>query len=299
MTQLRPDDFWYALPGLKLRSGQPALPDRVGTIGPNPYGPGRARMAAADADAAFPYAVNDKGELEVDHSGQPVRLDKPIVETIAFPDEGETTAPAKMLSSAATMPTVNLMGDPAGMPAVPEGKLYDPGDQYALNKDEEDVLLEQFGWRRGGVGEYGAAMHHPIDAIDFKIKSREAWTFGRNNEVLGPGEQGNHNGGRDALRHSYWNARMAQRNAESARHVADGHEISTPNSAAEHFMDLHNNMVGRRIGAENPNASKMDMRRLIEEAYRRGELITDVHDAKRRLRALIEERKRQRTGGSM
>jgi len=87
MTQLRPDDFWYALPGLRLRSGQPAAPDLVGTIGPNPYGAVPRMVADPYARTVYPYAVNEQGEPELDHSGQPVRLDKPIVETIAFPDE--------------------------------------------------------------------------------------------------------------------------------------------------------------------------------------------------------------------
>jgi len=93
MTQLRPDDFWYALPGLRLRSGQPAAPDPVGTIGPNPYGSVPRMVADPYARTVYPYAVNDKGEPELDQSGRPVRLDKPVVETIAFPDERDAAPP--------------------------------------------------------------------------------------------------------------------------------------------------------------------------------------------------------------
>lgn len=38
-------------------------------------------------------------------------------------------------------------------------------------------------------------------------------------------------------------------------------------------MDLHNNEVGRRIAAENPDASREELRNLVEQAVRDGEMV--------------------------
>jgi len=119
MTQLRPDDFWYALPGLRLGSAQPASPYPVAATGPSSYGAPPRSMAAPYAPTVYPYAVNEQGEPELDHSGRPVRLDKPIVETIAFPDEEEdewTEVAEDVLKSAGTGAVRGAVGV-VGMPA--------------------------------------------------------------------------------------------------------------------------------------------------------------------------------------
>ena len=127
MTQLRPDDFWYALPGLRLRSGQPASPYPAAATGPSSYGSPPRSMAAPYAPTVYPYAVNEKGEPELDHSGRPVRLDKPIVETIAFPDEEEPTPPARPSRHSLTVPVTDPMGNVIGTEdIVPEPEVpYD------------------------------------------------------------------------------------------------------------------------------------------------------------------------------
>ncbi|WP_034273395.1 DUF6973 domain-containing protein [Haloechinothrix halophila] len=78
----------------------------------------------------------------------------------------------------------------------------------------------------------------------------------------------------DAFRHAYWNARMAQRfGDEWAAEFATAHERNPESHATPVAMDLHNNEVGRRIAAENPDASPEELVGLIEQAVRDGEMV--------------------------
>jgi len=248
-------------------------------------------MVAPDADAAVPYAVNGRGELEVDHRGQPVRLDRPVVETIAFPDE-ENVAPLTTRLNKVEIHDLNPMGDFSGNKNSISLDDYSSRENY-LSDEEKEVFAEQFGWGKNGEGFVAAAVNNLKHVYDFYLNRNEAGTFAEYNGIFGPGRKGLTDGGRDALRHTFWNARMAQKNPDAAQELADGVERSGTNSSAAHFMDLYNNRVGRRIGIENPNASNMEMRRLVEEAYRRGELIRDIEEARLRLNTLIEERRRR------
>ena len=54
----------------------------------------------------------------------------------------------------------------------------------------------------------------------------------------------------DAFRHCYWNGLMTIHiGSGQAKSVADNHEESTQGNPASSAMDLHNNQVGRDIGA--------------------------------------------------
>lgn len=78
----------------------------------------------------------------------------------------------------------------------------------------------------------------------------------------------------DAERHAYWNARMTQEFGEWwTEKFATAHEQRPSNNAHEEAMDLYNNEVGRRIGAENPDASPEELQALVEQAYDNGELL--------------------------
>jgi|GEM_PF-261693 len=59
------------------------------------------------------------------------------------------------------------------------------------------------------------------------------------------------NGRGDAWRHFRWNFAMTQSiGNESASVFANAHEVSNPNSSAEHAMDLYNNAMGRAFASD-------------------------------------------------
>lgn len=81
-------------------------------------------------------------------------------------------------------------------------------------------------------------------------------------------------GHRDAFRHAYWNAIMTDRFGEDfTERFTTAHEGSPENLADREAMDLYNNQVGRRIAAENPDASPRELANLVEQALEDGELI--------------------------
>lgn len=78
----------------------------------------------------------------------------------------------------------------------------------------------------------------------------------------------------DAFRHAYWNALMTSRFGEDfADAYGTAHEGVPGNPADREAMDLYNNEVGRRIAAENPDASPEELADLVEQAVRDGEMV--------------------------
>ncbi|MEH6415964.1 DUF6973 domain-containing protein [Pseudomonas sp. CGJS7] len=85
--------------------------------------------------------------------------------------------------------------------------------------------------------------------------------------------QGN-DGHRDAFRHAYWNALMAQKyGSQWAGAFATAHEGVPGNTANREAMDLYNNQIGRSIGAANPNASAEQLADLVEQSLNQGKLV--------------------------
>jgi hypothetical protein len=85
--------------------------------------------------------------------------------------------------------------------------------------------------------------------------------------------QGN-DGHRDAFRHAYWSARLAQEyGSDWARAFTTAHEGLPGNVANREAMDLYNNSIGLRIGAANPNATSEQLADLIQEAVTRGDTV--------------------------
>lgn len=71
----------------------------------------------------------------------------------------------------------------------------------------------------------------------------------------------------DAFRHTYWNARMTQEfGPEWTEAFTSGHEKVGGNPAAREAMDLHNNHLGRTIGADNMNASPDELKAKVQSA---------------------------------
>ena len=91
---------------------------------------------------------------------------------------------------------------------------------------------------------------------------------GKNGQRI-PGADDGHN---DAFRH--WNALMTRHFGEEfAAAMASAHEGAPGNPADREAMDVYNNEVGRRIAAENPEASDEELAQLIYEAVENGEML--------------------------
>lgn len=85
--------------------------------------------------------------------------------------------------------------------------------------------------------------------------------------------QGN-DGHRDAFRHAFWSARLAQEyGPDWARNFTTAHEGLPGNWANREAMDLYNNAIGIRIGAAHRDASPERIAELVRQAIDRGELV--------------------------
>ena len=93
--------------------------------------------------------------------------------------------------------------------------------------------------------------------------------------------EGNHNGPADAFRHALFSAMNARDVGErKAKRFGDAHEAKKDQPDVERRMDLYNNEVGRRIGAENPDATDQELSDLVLDAMINGELILSVDSNK-------------------
>lgn len=85
--------------------------------------------------------------------------------------------------------------------------------------------------------------------------------------------QGN-DGHRDAFRHAFWSARLAQEyGADWAKAFTTAHEGVPGNFANREAMDLYNNSIGIQIGAANRNASPEELGNLIQQAVTQGKTV--------------------------
>lgn len=142
----------------------------------------------------------------------------------------------------------------------------------------EGALLDELTWQRGLAG------LQDFDGIRKRAFSEGVERF-PDNPVPGgiPADrarewQGN-DGHRDAFRHAYWNALMAQKYGENwASAFATAHEGVPGNTANREAMDLYNNQIGRSIGAANPKADPEKLADLVEQSLNQGKLV--VIDAK-------------------
>jgi len=85
--------------------------------------------------------------------------------------------------------------------------------------------------------------------------------------------QGN-DGHRDAFRHAFWSARLAQEyGADWARAFTTAHEGLPGNVANREAMDLYNNSIGIQVGAANRNATPEQLANLIQQQLDQGKLV--------------------------
>ncbi len=109
----------------------------------------------------------------------------------------------------------------------------------------------------------------PVQCAMIGIYATWASNWAAQVEPIGP-----HNGPQDALRHAAWSGRIAlEYNAHISLDWTDAHE-SNSSDPAETNMDLHNNTVGRQIGASANDLQHMTT--LILQAYGNNELCTSL-----------------------
>lgn len=119
---------------------------------------------------------------------------------------------------------------------------------------------------------------------DFRDIARDAFAQGEarypNNPVPSnvpadrAGEWQGNDGHRDAFRHAYWSARLAQEyGPDWARAFTTAHEGLPGNFANREAMDLYNNSIGIQIGAANRNATPEQLATLVQQAVTRGETV--------------------------
>jgi hypothetical protein len=88
-------------------------------------------------------------------------------------------------------------------------------------------------------------------------------------------------GHRDAFRHAYGSALMAQKfGAQWAKEFTTAHEGTPNNPAHREAMDLYNNSIGIKIGAANPNASPKQLANLVEQAVNQGKTVVIDNDGR-------------------
>jgi len=158
--------------------------------------------------------------------------------------------------------------------------------------EQYETLKQEFDWTPNGMGNHttGAFLLGWYDAYHFQKYAEQASAYVRNLDVkycspdinydsnLNP-----HNDCRDAFRHAYWNALMATHSESDAKQAGDSHERTYVGPYKETYMDLHNNKVGREIGAANANKRHEEIAALVAQALAEGRLITGlefVPDAK-------------------
>lgn len=78
----------------------------------------------------------------------------------------------------------------------------------------------------------------------------------------------------DAFRHAYLNAMLTNRFGEEwTARFTTAHERAVDNTPIGQAMDLHNNEVGRRIAGEHPEAGPEELKTLVDQAVRNGEMV--------------------------
>jgi hypothetical protein len=88
------------------------------------------------------------------------------------------------------------------------------------------------------------------------------------------GRSGLNGGLADAFRHTYWSARLTQHfGVEWAARLTTAHERLPSADLVAMAMDLHNNELGRAVGATHLDAGRDPLQDLVESAVRTGETV--------------------------
>jgi|GEM_PF-2080970 len=181
---------------------------------------------------------------------------------------------------------------PAAEVKAPRGETRNiytsPFDEKYYTARQHEELKKQFDWDATGAGDYltGALLIGWYDAFHFRFIYKEKSIHAAIDPdvescKIGDGYKAEifprpHNDCRDAIRHAYFSALMAQHSPTDAKQVGDAHERTVVGPYEETYMDLHNNKVGREIGGaeENKNKSAAEIFSLVVQALNNGALIT-------------------------
>ena len=129
----------------------------------------------------------------------------------------------------------------------------------------EAELLDQLQFKKGLMGLKG---FKDIKESAYAVSGER---FKKNDEAGKPGAEDGH---QDAFRHMYWNVMMTKKfGPEFAEAFGTAHEGVPGNPAAREAMDLYNNELGRKIVAENPDASDKELQELVMKAITDGKAI--------------------------
>jgi len=153
--------------------------------------------------------------------------------------------------------------------------------------EQYETLKQEFDWTPNGAGKITAGIFLTgwYDAYSFKKYAEHAKQYAANLNVryCSPnvdyvprrGHLG-HNDCRDAFRHAYWNALMAKHSESDAKQAGDSYERTSVGPYKETYMDLHNNKVGREIGAANTNKRHEEIAALVAQALAEGRLMVST-----------------------
>ncbi|WP_051177949.1 DUF6973 domain-containing protein [Nocardia concava] len=149
--------------------------------------------------------------------------------------------------------------------------MYPDLEPIEMTGEEADALDELANPLRGG---------NPANALKFFNLKNEAEALGGNadnpnaNKYTMENPNSFADGHADALRHTYWNARMSQEFGEDwTKKYTTAHEKGAGNPPAREAMDLFNNERGRQIAKDNPGASPDELKARIIESIDRGEMV--------------------------
>ncbi|MEU4562195.1 hypothetical protein AB0F72_27745 [Actinoplanes sp. NPDC023936] len=155
--------------------------------------------------------------------------------------------------------------DPDGLVRIPGGLL--------------GALLRR--WTRLVPRSEAALLHrlNPIRAMRVAVISRDA----ARECTRRFGGDGFYDGYPDAFRHTYWNARLTQRFGEAwTEQFTTAHERVPAADPVTVAMDLHNNKVGRQIGATHRTAARSALASAVEAAVRGGQTVHIAADGRLR-----------------
>ncbi|WP_081208023.1 DUF6973 domain-containing protein [Salegentibacter sediminis] len=107
----------------------------------------------------------------------------------------------------------------------------------------------------------------------------------------------------NAFRHALWNYLLCEnyfdicnsvaKSVEWSKKITDLHEELAPNSRFEKTMDLHNNLMGRKLFEKFHLEKNLDVIKLLQEEMRKAVLVNKTEEISTRQNHLvyIEERK--------
>lgn len=137
----------------------------------------------------------------------------------------------------------------------------------------EGERLDQLSWDRGLAG-LKAFQGIYLDAFKQGKQQYPDQTVPNGVPAKRADEWQGNDGHRDAFRHTYASARLAQEfGRDWARAFTTAHEGLPGNPANREAMDLYNNAIGIQIGAENPNASPEQLAALVQQAVTSGKTV--------------------------